>query len=360
MEKLLDIYTDYLQVSFGQATATGLSRVLDGSISHDKITRFLSSPARTSKDLWHFVKPLVRKYESDDGCIIFDDTIIAKPHTDESDLICWHFDHSSGRSVKGINLLSAFYHTSHSSLDQHLRIPICYDSILKPVKYIDPKSGKQKRKSEITKNMLLRNQLQQCIGNSVKFKYVLADSWYSSAENMRFIDGKGKCFIFDLKRNRQVAQSKEDQQRGRFQRIDSLSIQADVPVYVYLKGLHLPLVLIKHVFTNKDGSSGERYLVSNDLSLTNDDLMMLYKKRWSIEEYHKSIKQNTAITKSPTRRYNTQANHLFSSLVAYVKLEIYKLKTRLNHFALRAKLLTVAAKAAYQQIENMKQNAEFI
>ena len=38
----LDLYTDDLTVTFGEATATGLSQLLDGQISHDAITRFLS------------------------------------------------------------------------------------------------------------------------------------------------------------------------------------------------------------------------------------------------------------------------------------------------------------------------------
>jgi hypothetical protein len=43
MEKeKLELYTDYLICNSGLATATGLSAVLDGEISHDKITRFLS------------------------------------------------------------------------------------------------------------------------------------------------------------------------------------------------------------------------------------------------------------------------------------------------------------------------------
>lgn len=42
MQGILDLYTDYLLSSFGQATATGLSRALDGAVSHDKIPRLLS------------------------------------------------------------------------------------------------------------------------------------------------------------------------------------------------------------------------------------------------------------------------------------------------------------------------------
>jgi len=68
-----------LIASFGLTTATGLSNLLDGQISHDKITRFLSAQLKTSQDLWHFVKPLVREIETQDGCLIIDDSIEEKP-----------------------------------------------------------------------------------------------------------------------------------------------------------------------------------------------------------------------------------------------------------------------------------------
>ena len=41
-KQLLDLYSDYLISSFNQTTATGLSKLLDGSVSHDKISRFLA------------------------------------------------------------------------------------------------------------------------------------------------------------------------------------------------------------------------------------------------------------------------------------------------------------------------------
>ncbi len=42
-KQLLEIYSDYLIISFFYITAAGLSAVLDNEISHDKTTRFLSS-----------------------------------------------------------------------------------------------------------------------------------------------------------------------------------------------------------------------------------------------------------------------------------------------------------------------------
>ncbi|MDR1385841.1 MAG: hypothetical protein LBJ67_18610 [Planctomycetaceae bacterium] len=39
------------------------------------------------------------------------------------------------------------------------------------------------------------------------------------------------------------------------------------------------------------------------------------------KEYHKPLKQNAVLVKSPARTVTTQSNHLFASLVADVKLE---------------------------------------
>jgi hypothetical protein len=49
-----------------------------------------------SKDLWHKVKALVREHESSDACLIFDDTIVSKPHTDANEVVCWHCAQNKG------------------------------------------------------------------------------------------------------------------------------------------------------------------------------------------------------------------------------------------------------------------------
>jgi len=54
---IFDLYTDYLQTSFGYTTATGLSQLLESDLSHDQVTRFLSERDYTSEDLWKsFIK----------------------------------------------------------------------------------------------------------------------------------------------------------------------------------------------------------------------------------------------------------------------------------------------------------------
>src|SRR4051795_11168303 len=88
---LLELYSDYLLSAFSYTTATGLSKMSGGEVSHDRVTRFLSEKELNSPKLWRLLKPLVREFEDEtSGVLIIDDTIEEKPYTDESELVCWH------------------------------------------------------------------------------------------------------------------------------------------------------------------------------------------------------------------------------------------------------------------------------
>lgn len=348
-KELLDIYTDYLISSFGLTTGTGLSMLLDGAISHDRLQRFLGSPAKSGKDLWLVVKPYVRQVQRDDGVIIIDDSIAEKPYTDENEIICWHYDHTSGQTIKGINFITALYHVTGVSL------PVNYHLVEKTERFTDQKSGKQKRRAAISKNEIYRQLLKQVLENQIPFRYVLNDVWFASAENMRFVKHDLKRdFVMPLKTNRKVALSLDDKQQGRYVRVDSLEIEAGTVMTIYLEGVDFPLALVKQVFTNGDGSIGSLYLVTSALDLTFDQITPLYGKRWNVEPYHKSLKQNAALSKSPTKTVTTQSNHFFAALCAYLKLEMLKVATHLNHFALKSKLYLRAVRTAFDTLQELQ------
>ncbi len=190
--------------------------MVEGDVSHDRITRFLSEQDYTSRDLWQEVKSTVRMVERDEGVLIFDDTIQEKAWTDESELMCWHFDHCSGRNVRGINLLNALYH---------------------------------------------------CNGTSIPVAFELACS---------------------------------------------------------------------------------------DLTCDYDAITIIYKKWWKVEVFHKSLKSNANLAKSPTRTVRTQSNHIFMSICAAFKLEGLSIKNKLNPFALCRKLLINASRTAYAELQQFR------
>ncbi len=346
---LLDLYSDYLISAFGLTTATGLAAVLDGHISHDRIQRFLAGKRRTSADLWRVVKPHGRALQRDDGVLILDDSIAEKPYTDENEIVCWHYDHAKDRTVKGINFLTALYHVQGGSL------PVSVTLIAKTEYYLDKKDGKQKRRSPIGKNEYYRSMMQQAVTNQIPFKYVLNDAWCASAENMRFITQTvQKDFIMPITANRKVALSQDDKRQGHYVRVDTLKLEPQTVREVYLEGLDFPLRLIKQVFANEDGSSGVQYLVTSDTTLGYADMTTIYRTRWNVEPYHKSLKQNASLEKSPTQTVTTQTNHLFGALCGYIKLELLKGTTKLNHFALKSKLYLRALRVAFETLRTLQ------
>jgi len=347
--ELLDLYSDYLLSAFGQTTATGLSTLLEGQVSHDQVQRFLASSKRTSSDLWRIAKPHVRKLERKDAVMIVDDSIAEKPYTDENDIICWHYDHSKDRMIKGINFMTALYHSAGLSL------PIGFELIAKTEHYVDPKDGKEKRRSKVGKNELYQKMLKQVVRNQILFEYVLNDVWFASADNMMFVkhDLK-KHFVMPLKSNRKVALSATDKRHGRFVPVDTLELEENAVQQIYLEGVDFPLLLVKQVFKNEDGSTGIQYLVTSDTTLTYDEILSLYQKRWNLEPYHKSLKQNASLEKSPTQTVRTQTNHFFAALCGYIKLELLKSSTSTNHFALKSKLYFSAIQSAYHRLNLMQ------
>lgn len=346
--QLLDLYSDYLLSSTSATTATGLSRLMDGKISHDQVTRMLTSQRMDSKSWWQLVKPHVRQMEAADGVIDVDDSIIEKPYTDENELICWHWDHSKGRSVKGINFITCLYEVANITL------PVTFRLVNKTEEYID-KKGKQKRRSPIAKNEHMRQMLKQIVLNRIPFKHVLADIWFASAENMRYIKlTLKKDFVMAIKSNRKVALSENDKQQGQTKRLDKLNLPEDTPTRIYLPEVPFPVVVMRQIFKNADGSTGVRYLVSSDLTLDADQLATIFKRRWKVEEYHRSLKQNASVAKSPTRTETTQTNHFVAALWAYTKLELLKVKTNKNHYALKSQLYLRALKHAFEALQELQ------
>lgn len=253
--KYLDLYTDYLISTNGYARATELSAMLDGEMSHDQVTRFLSERKYTSKDLWREVKAVVRQIEREEGYLIFDDTVQEKAWTDENEVVCWHYDHCKGQTVKGINLLNALYYNDEVS------IPVAFEMIRKPLQFCDVKTRQIKRASEVTKNELLRDMLKTCVNNQLKFRYVLFDIWFAATENFEAVLRSGKHFVAALKDNRQVALTREDKQQGHFVKISELTLSDRQAVRGWLKGFDQEVLLVRRVFTNKDGSTGTLNLV---------------------------------------------------------------------------------------------------
>ncbi len=337
----------------------------------------------TSQHLWQIVKPLVRQVQNAEAVLVVDDSIVHKPYTDENDLICWHYDHATEQTVKGINFITALYcsvpKTDDPKTDECLQtkevsLPVTFALVQKTETYQDKKTGKPKRRDPVSKNEHYQTMLKACVHNQLVFRYVLNDVWFASSENMTLIKTElEKEFVMPVKTNRKVALSEQDKHpgksQGRYQSVETLAIEAGAAQREPPKGfgwsrwISLCCWSSRSSLTkttlrlNKDNTQGFLYLVTSDLTLDGDQITRLYQRRWQVEEYHKSLnkslKQNVSLTCSPTRTVRTQTNHLFCSLCAFVKLEALKIRTKCHHFALKNRLYQAALQAAFSQLQKL-------
>jgi hypothetical protein len=98
--------------------------------------------------------------------------------------------------------------------------------------------------------------------------------------------------------------------------------------------------------------------VCNRKKYNYEQQIAIYQKRWKVEQFHKSTKQNAALTKSSTK-YEVQSNHIFCLLIVYAKLELLKIKHCTNHFAIKGKLYLKVIQAAFKELQNLKPKGEF-
>jgi hypothetical protein len=278
--------------------------------------------------------------------------LMHKPWTKTNDVVCWHYDHVSQKMAKGILMLN-FHYTDNTGIS----IPLGYEIITKTENTWSQEYQKYVKKSLYTKNEIMQDKLHILHhSNGVKYKYILFVKWFASIKNLVFIEEElKKDFVCPIKSNRKIALNIEAKNRGKYVNISTIDIEGGSSRLIYLEGYEKPLRLIKQVVKNgDDDKSIYLYLVTNDIGLSFDEVLEIYKRRWKIEEYHKSLKQNLKIEHSPTKVETSQRNHIHLAVLGFIKLEKLRLNYKMNHFSIKEKIYIEALKAAYQKVGELQ------
>jgi hypothetical protein len=321
-------YVDYLLSTEGHISAVDLSEAVEGKYSHDSITRMLSGGEIDDKVLYLKGKRFIKQKGTEGKVTLsIDDSIVPKPYMQLSSIVNFHYDDTKGWCTKGINFVSALWSDKEASVPLSVRI------VEKELIW-NKKKQKEQWKAVENKNELLRSMVER-LTRSKGVDYILCDSWYSGKENMNYI--KEECetdFIIALKSNRGVARSKKDAQRGNFKPLHQLKLGKGT-VKLYIKAVNFPVAVVKQHFKNEDGSNGVLYLACSDMELNRTEILQLYKRRWKVEEYHKSMKNNCSLCKCQARSLTAQQSHFYLAALTFLLLEKAKAKEDHNHFALK-------------------------
>jgi Transposase DDE domain. len=261
----------------------------ESSISHDTFNRFLTRQSLTPETLWGEVEPFV---ERKSGWLVLDDTVLDKNHSKKIEATYYQWSGKHHKVVKGIGLITLIWTDGIVSFPIDYRI---YD------KDVDDK----------TKNDHLQEMAKTAYMRGFKPSFIMFDSWYSGNENLKFINRLGWNYFTRVKKNRMV----NPDALGNIQ-VSELAIPED-GLEVHLK--KYGFIRLFHS-VNRKGAS--RYWITNYIPLNNEDRLVLQSICWTIENYHRAIKELCGVENCQARKAIIQRNHINCSLRAYLRLEV--------------------------------------
>jgi hypothetical protein len=287
---------DYMQFLIAAQRAYSCveaERVSPQAAAHDAYTRLLSRLPPDTDALWQEVKPLV---EREAGVFVLDDSTLDKPYARQIELVTRHWSGKHRQVVQGINLQSLVWSDGKKVLPTDCRL------------YAKAEDGS-------TKNDHARAMFRTARERGFSPEMVLFDSWYSGLDNLKVLRAQQWPWLCRLKSNRQV--NPDDTANVAVAQLDIPS-QGKV---VHLKGYGMVKVFQT---VAKDGDVD--HWATSQLDMTAEQFKKYAAQAWTIESYHRAIKQCVGIEKAQVRSSKAQRNHILLALRAFVRLELNRLR----------------------------------
>ena len=280
--------------------------------AHDAITRLLHRLEPSAEELWQEAKAFI---EATQGILVIDDTMLDKFYAHRMALVSRQWSGKHKRVVKGINLTSLLW----SDGDKH--IPCDYRLYEKVV-------------DGATKNDHFRAMVQTAHQRGFEPQCVTFDSWFSALENLKLIASYGWIWLTRLKHNRLVNPDKTGNRP-----ICQVEIAASGSV-VHLKGYGFVRVF---KIVAKDGDID--YWTTNDLQMSPLQRLQWAEFEWSIEEYHRGLKQCCGVEKAQVRSSRSQRNHIGLAIRAFLRLELHWFNTGISWYQSKVSIVREAVRS---------------
>jgi hypothetical protein len=281
------------------------------------------------------VIPEVKKLTNENrrNALIIDDTPYYRNRSKKVELLSRCKDHSENRYYKGFTLLNMGWSDGVTFMPVDFRLVASgNDRNLLEGSYIKEDNrtvATRRRKAARTeKPALVLQMLERAKGTPAQTQHVLFDSWFSSPKAIMGIKRLGYDVVARLKNHENYRYLHEGQSRsiskilracpkrpGRSRYLLSVNVQvqhADFDGTVDAKIVYI-----------RDRNDRKKWiaLISTDTTLTEEDIIALYAKRWDIEPFHKVIKSTLRLTTEfQLRSFDGITAHTAMVLTRYIFL----------------------------------------
>lgn len=318
MKMTKEIYGQFLLSSQINYTCTYLADHL-ADIHHDNVSYFLGTETLSPRIVWKQVRQEI--VLSKQGYIIFDDTVLSKPHSHKIALVRRQYSGNTHSLVKGIGVVNCLYY--NPELDRHWLIDY---RIFAPE--VD---GKTKLEHVLEMLSLLDTP-------GVLYQNVLMDSWYASVVILKYLIKRHKTFYCPLKSNRKIDDSGGKEAYKQIQ--ECFWTEEDIEKGKVIKVHKMPQDTYFKLFRVLVSTTRTDYIATNDI--TQADTTAAEEKssiRWQIERLHREEKQLTGIQQCQCRKAKCQRNHLTIAILVWNRLKVFAYQAQQSVYALKKGLL---------------------
>ena len=280
--------------------------------AHDAHTRLLHRVTPDTTPLWQAAQPFVKLQN---GVLVLDDSTLDKFYARPMELVTRHWSGKHHRVVQGINLVTLLWSDGDAHIPCDYRL---YD----------------KGTDGLTKNDHCQVMLKTAHARGFQPQCVLFDSWYSRLPNLKLIRDWRWTWLTRFKDNRLV---NPDRRGNRPLRDVTIAEQGTI---VHRKGYGL----IK-VFTSVTPDGDSEYWATNDLRMNELTRLSRSEWAWTIETYHRGLKQFCGVEKCQARAARAQRNHSGFALRAFLRLERFSFRTGISWFEAKTAIIREAVSA---------------
>ena len=247
MERFLLYIQLFVQCNFRRTSRT-LALISSNKVSHDTLNRVLHDNWSGKKHLEH----IIRTKKLRDGYLSLDDTGVEKLYSNEFEGAYYYYSSSLKKIVFGYQLVLLVWHRGKKRQVIGRRI-------------YQPESGKSKIDLALELLSEARNKLR------LRPKFVLFDSWYSAKSIMKRLTDYGWGFMSRIKKNRLF-----NGKKLKYYKVNPYWTDTG-----WLVG-GLKVKVVRH---------GNKFFITNRLSLSRSEILEIYTLRQAIEEVNKQLKQ---------------------------------------------------------------------
>lgn len=255
---------------------------------HDAFTRLLTRLEPSAEMLWQEAQSQVERSQ---GVLIVDDSTLDKPYAKAIELVGRHWSGKHHQVVQGINLVTLLWTEGERHIPCDYRLSA-------------------KGQDGLTKNDHFRHMIQTAHQRGFTPECVLFDSWYSRLANLKLVRDLGWRWLTQLKSNRLVNPNGTG-----LLPLSAADLSATGTI-LHLKGYGLVKIF---KLVTPDGDID--YWATNDLAMAELQRLHFTEFIWTIESYHRAIKQGCGIEKAQVRSGVAQRNHIGLALRAFLRLE---------------------------------------